>query len=154
MEEENYSHVGSGPMESEAEFQQMANEGFVKVIQEFIKDVNIPPEIVTNSWGILSKHLVLGNINKDDEETLMRDFYNMRDIYYNSIPTDAITTHMIQSWKNLEIIFKAILTRARAGGDRERSLLATQIRQTLASIEQKSGRKRGFFGRLFGGGKK
>jgi len=134
----------------------MADVGhFVELLKEFIVDKSIPEHIREEFmyFGMTSKHLLFGNFQPEDVKIFTRKFYIVMDKFRNSMPSYKLTYHQQMLIDNLEMVFRAILTRA-AGPFRERILQSTQIRQQITTSDMNRPTKRGFFGKIFGFGRK
>lgn len=100
----------------------------VELIKEFINDPNLPIQMrkeLGMYFGMISRHLLFANLTEKDEVIFMRMFFNLRDRFYNGMPSFAITDQQVLIMDNLQMIFRAILTRGK-GPARERILQSTQ----------------------------
>ena len=96
----------------------------VELMKEFINDPNLPIHMqkeLKMYFGMVSRHLLFGNLQEKDEQIFLRMFYNLRDRYYNSLRVSALTDEQMMVMGNLEMVFRAVLTRAK-GPARERVL--------------------------------
>ncbi len=134
----------------------MADVGhFVELLKEFIVDTSIPEHIREEFlyFGMTSKHLLFGNLQKEDVTIFIRKFYIVMDKFRNSMPSYKLTYHQQMLIDNLEMVFRAILTRAQ-GPTRERVLQNTQVRQQITTSDSVRPAKQGMLGRIFGFGRK
>lgn len=141
----------------EAGYWNLEQQNFVELLREFINDHNIP-KVFANEFfmifGMMSKHLVLGNIPEKAARKYMLKFYVIRDKYLNSLRYKDLTNELQMKLDNLEIIYRAILTRAQ-GDTRERVLQNTQVRQQITTSDfSGKGKKPGFFSRMLGFGRR
>ena len=130
---------------------------FVQLLNEFITDDSISEHIREEfmHFGMTSRHLVFANLSQDDVIIFLRKFFIIRGKFLNSMISYKITHRMLMKLDNLEMAFRAILTRA-TGPSRERVLQNTQVRQSITTSDIGGKQKKpGFFGRLLGfGGKR
>ncbi len=134
----------------------MADVGhFVELLKEFIVDKSIPEHIRQEFlyFGMTSKHLLFANLQKEDVTIFIRKFYIVMDKFRNSMPSYKLTYHQQMLIDNLEMVFRAILTRAQ-GPTRERVLQNTQVRQQITTSDSVRPAKQGMLGRIFGFGRK
>ena len=103
---------------------------------------------------MISKHLIFGNLGKEDVKLFIRKFLVIMDKFRNSMPSYKLTYRQQMLMDNLELIYRSILTRA-VGETRERVLQNTQVRQQITTSDFNKPVKQGFFSRVFGfGGRK
>lgn len=142
----------------EAGFWSGEQQNMVALIREFCHDPAVADKFEEFKnfliFGMTSRHVVLGNFDKDDIKIMVRKFYIIRDKFLNSLRQSQLTDHMQMKLDNLEMVFRAILTRA-SGSQRERILESSQIRQTVLTRDMEPPKKKsGFFGRMLGFGRK
>ena len=131
-------------------------QNFVELLIEFIDDYNVKTVFKNEFFmifGMMSKHLVLGNIDEKKRKKFMLKFFVIRDKYLNSLRYKDLTNELQMKLDNLEIIYRAILTRAE-GANRERVLQNTQVRQQITTSDFAGKKKTGFFGKMLGFGRK
>lgn len=125
---------------------------FVQLLTEFIEDDAIPEHIREEfmHFGMTSRHLIFSNLMEEDIVILLRKFFIIKGKFLNSLTSYKITHNLLMKLDNLEIAFRAILTRAK-GETRERVLQNTQVRQQISTSDfNKPAKKAGFFGKMLG----
>lgn len=128
---------------------------FVQLLNEFITDDSIPEHIREEfmHFGMVSRHLIFANLEKEDIIIFLRKFFIIKGKFLNSLASYKITHNLLMKLDNLEMAFRAILTRAH-GDTRERVLQNTQVRQQISTSDFSRGAKKpGFVSRLLGFGK-
>lgn len=129
----------------------------VGIIREFTHDPAIAEKFEPFKqfliFGMTSKHMVLANLTEKDHRIMLRKFFIIRDKFLNSLRMSQLTDEMQMKLDNLELAFRAILTRA-TGPNRERVLQSSQIRQQVLTRDMEPPQKKaGFFSKMLGFGR-
>ena len=109
---------------------------------------NLPPIAYTRLFGLFNKDLVLSYLNIAD----MRILFAYADIIFEEIrmymPPEQLTAEVELELNNYRALFHAEVKRAYEG--QERKLQRTTI--TQVSTDRGKEEKKGFWGKMFGGG--
>jgi len=155
------AEVGEGMLgeeRSQQDYWEASNKSMTGIIREFTHDPAIAEKFKPFKefliFGMVSKHMVLANLTEKDHRIMLRKYFIIRDKFLNSLRMSQLTDEMQMKLDNLELAYRAILTRA-TGPNRERVLQSSQIRQQVLTRDMEPPQKKaGFFGRIFGFGRK
>jgi hypothetical protein len=142
----------SGPTPEEItqwEQEQYLNQ--IELLREMIYEQAIPEILKKRFWGLITKFLVLTNIDKDDERIFLNEFDIVIASGLGCMSVDDFTLELDNEINNLRVWFRACLLRAK-GPQRERVMQVLQINENI-NRQQGMGQgvqKKGFWNKLGG----
>jgi hypothetical protein len=128
--------AASKPDENSALSMMFKKDDMLRIIQEYLNDVNIPDASKKRFYGLNSKFLPITFFDKEDVEDMIIMQENAELIEIMRQPPQAYTFDMMQSFEQDKILLKIQIKRAIGSSNNrsnERILQNTQISQLISS---------------------